>query len=342
MSNFAIMYSGGADSTTIIAQLIEAKVKGIYPLVFDDDSVNFKTRRMVAIEQIMQHYGLYRNLQIIRSYNIDPLRQQDTFGFIPGWKLTMQMAAMAHCQALKCDYLYMGYCKENEDYPYTYKDELEENILRAAELYNHIYDANIEVILPYLEMTKKDILELGIKLGVPYHKTISCRATELGGLIHCGKCLPCKSRIRGFDDAKIPDPTLYWNRDAAPEKVVMGTAGTITKSKLMYLRAGEELYNKCALISNIHYIEWKSLSEAEKNKWIGLTIEASKPQAAIPKSEWYIQTPEQLYAIYHRKIKKKVKSWKSTSNRQRAAWEERFMLNIDYRYWINKLNEDAL
>lgn len=242
MKNAAIMYSGGADSSTIIGELMHPRsfmhVFGakVYPLVFDDDSTNFKTRRMVAIEQVTQHYGVYREMHVIRSFNIELLRQRDAFGFIPGWKLSLQIAAMAYCQTLNCDVLYMGYCRENEEYPYTYKDELEENIHKAAELYNKIYDADIEVVLPYMSMTKSEIIKRGIDLGVPYEKTISCRATQFGGLIHCGKCLPCKSRIKGFDEAGVPDPTIYWNRNAVPDPVVFGSVGTTTLAEIQASR----------------------------------------------------------------------------------------------------------
>mgnify|MGYP001449143744 CR=1 FL=1 len=272
MDNVAIMYSGGADSSTIIGELMADRtglIGQIYPIVFDDDSTNFKTRRMVAIEQVVQHFGLYRNLQIVRSYNIELLRQKDTFGFIPGWKLSLQIAAMAYAQSLNCSTLYMGYCKENEEYPYTYKDELADNIHKAAKLYNSIYDADIKIVLPYIDMYKKDVIAKGIEIGVPYDKTISCRATQFGGLIHCGKCLPCKSRIQAFEAAGVNDPTIYWDKNAESEPVKFGNNGAIRAEAVKdhFYEAAKRDYKSYLIVARSKEPEWDDLTDKQREKW---------------------------------------------------------------------------
>lgn len=282
MHNSAIMYSGGIDSSFIIASLIDEQKQNdakfeIYPLAFDDDTLNFKLRRSIAIEQITQHYGLYRNLQWIRTYDIEKLRQNDSFGFIPGWKLVLQMTAMAHAQSLQCDKLYMGYCRENEEYPYTYKDELQDNIFEAARLYNKIYDANITIELPLIDLTKEEIIARAWKLGMPLEKTISCRATHLGGLMHCGKCLPCKSRIKGFDlaiaafdDPNLKDPTMYYDRNAATDPVKFGYAGSIRKDDVVdHFEEQARVMYAAIRSKEVHMsLEWNDLTESDRDLWI--------------------------------------------------------------------------
>lgn len=61
----------------------------------------------------------------------------------------------------------------------------------------------IEVLTPLINMTKADIINLGQKLGVPYHKTWSCYS---GGRRPCGECDSCVIRVKGFREAKIADP----------------------------------------------------------------------------------------------------------------------------------------
>lgn len=223
----AVMFSGGIDSTTILASLLKEKNVEVYVLAFDDDSANFRTRRSIAIESIVNHYGISERLHMIRMYNSEFLRGQDAFGLIPGYKMLMQIACMSYCQKLECTKLFMGYNRENEEYAYTFKDELAENIQKTADLFEHIYDYKVEMCMPYLHLSKNDIIESGNLLEVPFEKTISCRSTAFGGLVHCGKCMPCQSRMAGFKDARIDDPTVYWYTDGRKEKITMGGPGTV-------------------------------------------------------------------------------------------------------------------
>jgi len=54
---------------------------------------------------------------------------------------------------------------------------------------------DIMIIAPLLNMTKKQIIKLGMELGAPLHKTWSCYA---GGKMPCGVCDSCQLRERGF------------------------------------------------------------------------------------------------------------------------------------------------
>lgn len=66
--------------------------------------------------------------------------------------------------------------------------------------------AMIELISPFVCMTKTQIAKLGSELGTPFHLTYSCYK---GGAIHCGKCGTCFERREAFREAGIPDPTEY-------------------------------------------------------------------------------------------------------------------------------------
>lgn len=225
----AVLFSGGIDSTTIIGEAVHQGTD-VYPISFDDDSANYRTRRSIAVEQVIGHYQLQKNHHVIRTYDSEFLRMKGSFGLIPGYKFSMQIAAMSYCQSLDISVLAMGYCKENDEYPYTFKDEQVEYIDKIASLYNAIYDANIVISLPYIGLHKHDIVGIANLHKVPLEKTISCRSTTFGGLIHCGKCLPCHSRRSGFKEAKIDDPTIYHYSDQVMEKVEMETIGTVIVS----------------------------------------------------------------------------------------------------------------
>lgn len=63
-----------------------------------------------------------------------------------------------------------------------------------------------EVVAPFVEMTKSQVVEWGIKLGTPYELTTSC---YYGREKACGKCGTCIDRINAFKANGVKDPVEY-------------------------------------------------------------------------------------------------------------------------------------
>lgn len=61
---------------------------------------------------------------------------------------------------------------------------------------------------PLIQMSKADIIKKGTELGVDYALTVSCYDPDDRGYA-CGRCDSCRIRAQGFQQAGIPDPTLY-------------------------------------------------------------------------------------------------------------------------------------
>jgi 7-cyano-7-deazaguanine synthase len=66
----------------------------------------------------------------------------------------------------------------------------------------------VEVRAPLVAMTKAQIIQSGIALGVDYAMTVSCYQADAVGAA-CGRCESCRLRREGFAAAGVPDPTLY-------------------------------------------------------------------------------------------------------------------------------------
>ena len=61
---------------------------------------------------------------------------------------------------------------------------------------------------PLINLSKSEIIQAGVVLGVDYGATVSCyQADELGQA--CGQCDACRIRKAGFAAAGITDPTQY-------------------------------------------------------------------------------------------------------------------------------------
>ena len=72
-------------------------------------------------------------------------------------------------------------------------------------------DKQVEIKAPFVEMTKAEIVKLGLELGVPYELTWSCYRGEERPCLRCGTCL---ERTEAFLLNGVKDPALNdeeWN-----------------------------------------------------------------------------------------------------------------------------------
>ena len=60
---------------------------------------------------------------------------------------------------------------------------------------------------PLLDLTKAEIIQRGVALGVDYGLTHSCY--DPVGDLACGTCDSCVLRQKGFEAAGVSDPTRY-------------------------------------------------------------------------------------------------------------------------------------
>lgn len=66
----------------------------------------------------------------------------------------------------------------------------------------------IRIEAPLMQMTKGEIVALGLRLGLDYALTVSCYDATADGLA-CGVCDSCSLRLKGFADAGSRDPAKY-------------------------------------------------------------------------------------------------------------------------------------
>ena len=68
--------------------------------------------------------------------------------------------------------------------------------------------SRIRINTPLLHLTKREIVQLGLSLGVDYSITLSCYDPGPNGEA-CGHCDACTLRLKGFAEAGIADPAPY-------------------------------------------------------------------------------------------------------------------------------------
>jgi 7-cyano-7-deazaguanine synthase len=66
----------------------------------------------------------------------------------------------------------------------------------------------VEIKAPLLQLTKSQIIQRGVELGVPFELTHSCYDPDESG-VACGQCDSCLIRVEGFRQAGLEDPVPY-------------------------------------------------------------------------------------------------------------------------------------
>jgi len=66
----------------------------------------------------------------------------------------------------------------------------------------------VRIRAPLIDLTKREIVELGLRLGVDYGMTTSCYDPSPNGAA-CGQCDACQLRLAAFAAAGMKDPARY-------------------------------------------------------------------------------------------------------------------------------------
>ena len=71
--------------------------------------------------------------------------------------------------------------------------------------------SSFKIHTPLIDMTKSEIIKVGLDLGVDYSLTSSCYDPDQEGN-PCGLCDACYLRLKGFKETRITDPLNYSNQ----------------------------------------------------------------------------------------------------------------------------------
>lgn len=67
-------------------------------------------------------------------------------------------------------------------------------------------DRNVNILAPFLHMSKSQIVQYGIANNAPYHLTRTCYKNQPNP---CGKCGSCYERLEAFAENNLTDPVFY-------------------------------------------------------------------------------------------------------------------------------------
>ena len=219
-----VLFSGGLDSTTVLVYALKQGYD-VYPLTF-----SYGQRHAIEIKQsekTLEKYGLL-NRQTIFSIDLTPFVNCSLINknlevpefaenripstYVPSRNLIFLSVASGFAETLGAEKIFIGVNSvDYSGYPDCRPEFVEAFNKTIAVGTKQGVESGIEVVAPILNMSKKEIIELGMSLGVDYSLTHSCYDPTPEGL-SCGVCDSCRLRLEGFRQAGVEDPLQYARR----------------------------------------------------------------------------------------------------------------------------------
>ncbi len=221
-----VLLSGGLDSATALAV---ARSQGLdcYAL-----TLSYGQRHRIELEAakrvadalgVVEHRSMHLDLRAFggsaltsdQPVPVDRSEDEMTSGipvtYVPARNTVFLSLALGWAEVLGSFDIFVGV--NAVDYS-GYPDCRPEFVEAFQSLANLATKAGVEgqgefrIHAPLIDLTKAEIIRLGISHGLDYGLTHSCYDPTESGLA-CGRCDSCVLRRAGFESAGVPDPTRY-------------------------------------------------------------------------------------------------------------------------------------
>jgi 7-cyano-7-deazaguanine synthase len=218
-----LLLSGGLDSTTLLALALHEGF-AVHAL-----TVSYGQRHTIEVDrarEIARHFGVARHVVVdidLRTFGGSsltsdlPVPKNRALGaaaadipstYVPARNTIFLAYALALAEVSGARDIFIGV--NALDYS-GYPDCRPEYIAAFERMANLATRAGVEgtapvrIRTPLIALTKREIITLGLSLGVDYGLTLSCYDPDSSGR-PCGACDACQLRARGFAEAGTRDP----------------------------------------------------------------------------------------------------------------------------------------
>jgi 7-cyano-7-deazaguanine synthase len=220
-----VLLSGGLDSTTVLAI---AHDQGYIPYALSFRYGQRHQVELMAAERVAGALGvaghvvlaidlrafggsaLTADIAVPHHERAEDLGPEIPVTYVPARNTIFLSFAVAWAETLSASDIFIGVnAAEYSGYP----DCRPEYIAAFEQMANLATKAGVEGIerlkvhAPLMRLTKAEIIQRGLELGVDYSLTHSCYDPSPQGAA-CGSCDSCLLRIRGFAELGLRDPAL--------------------------------------------------------------------------------------------------------------------------------------
>ena len=223
-----ILLSGGLDSATIL-EIAKKEGYECHALSFSygqkheveleyakkiAETQNVTSHNVAKIDvKIFNNSSLTDNLVVPKNQDVDNVDQQIPNTYVPARNNLFLSYALSLAESIGAYDIFIGV--NAVDYS-GYPDCRPEFIASFENTANLATKAGVEnnkfkIQTPLINLTKKEIIEAGFKLGLDYSNTHSCYDPVMkdGEVYSCGHCDSCQLRLKGFKEAGKKDKIKY-------------------------------------------------------------------------------------------------------------------------------------
>lgn len=221
-----VLLSGGMDSSTTAAL---AKSRG-----FDVHALTFRygqrhqaeleaARRVAERLGVAQHVVLNIDLRALggsaltadtpvpKDTPLDAIGKHIPVTYVPARNTIFLSFALGLAEVLEARDIFLGAnALDYSGYP-----DCRPEFIQAFEVMANLatraateQGRKVTIHTPLIQLSKREIVELGMTLGVDYGLTLTCYDPSPHGAA-CGRCDACLLRLKGFREAGLEDPAPY-------------------------------------------------------------------------------------------------------------------------------------
>ena len=219
-----VLLSGGLDSATAMALALKDGYE-VYAMSFrygqrhsieldcaaEQARAAAREHRVVDID--LRAFGgsaLTAEIDVPKHDCVEELTGEIPVTYVPARNTVFLSYALAWAEVLEANDLFIGVnALDYSGYPDCRPEFIEAfetlaNLATVAGIQGH----KLTIHTPLIDLTKAEIIQRGLDLGVDYAKTTSCYDPAPDGR-SCGHCDSCLLRLKGFKDAGTSDPRPY-------------------------------------------------------------------------------------------------------------------------------------
>jgi len=227
MKKAIVLFSGGLDSTTVLAMAQQQGFE-LYAISFAygqrhlieldfatklAQKFGVKEHKIATIDlRIFGGSALTAEIAVPKNREIDDKKIPITY--VPARNTIFLSYALAYAEVVGANDIFIGVnAVDYSGYPDCRPEFIGafENLANLATAAGSIKSSKFKIHAPLIKLNKKEIIQAGLALNIDYSSTHSCYDPIIDGaqVLACGKCDSCQLRLAGFAEANVVDPAGY-------------------------------------------------------------------------------------------------------------------------------------
>ncbi len=212
MRRALVLLSGGIDSTTLLHYVKKTLRREVYAISFNYgqrhsrelEMAKWQAKEVGVVEHRIVDISFLKDLAVsalldekAQLPSWEEAQQGTPSTYVPNRNMILLSIAISYAESRRIPEIYYGAQRQDYSGYWDTRPEFIEAMNRVLKLNP---DFQIQIIAPFVNYRKADIVRLGLKLGVNYEMTWSCYR---GGDEPCGVCPSCVDREKAFKEVGL-------------------------------------------------------------------------------------------------------------------------------------------